>query len=107
MLTMTACSQVPKIIDINTKPDERPELILPEIDQFKSKDVKWVLVTKDNAEQILNDLESNNKPIVLFSLDDDNYQNLTLNMADLMKLIQQQKAIIAAYKGYYKDENTP
>lgn len=107
--TLTACSQVPKIIDIGpSAPAEKPELVLPKIEQFDARDMTWVIVTPDNVEQVFEDLKNKKLSVVLFALDDPNYNKLTLNMADLLKLIQQQKAIIAAYKDYYEaDEDKP
>ena len=36
-------------------------------------------------------------------MNDDGYDLLSMNISDIMKLLQQQKAIIAAYKAYYEE----
>ena len=40
---------------------------------------------------------------MLIGLTDDGYEILAMNMSDIMKLLQQQKAIIAAYQNYYEE----
>ena len=39
----------------------------------------------------------------MIGLTDDGYEILAMNISDIMKLLQQQKAIIAAYKAYYEE----
>jgi hypothetical protein len=106
---LTACSQIPKVIDIGpSEPIEKPKLVLTDIEKYNARDMTWIVVTPDNVEQVFADLKSKNISVVLFALDDPNYNKLTLNMADLLKLVQQQKAIIAAYQDYYEaDEDKP
>lgn len=105
MATMlTACSSVPRILDFNSAPIERSPLVLPEVDTFSSREVQWVVVTPENVNNVIRDLEKSDNNIVLFALTDDGYENLSLNMADIIKLIRQQRAIIAAYEQYYEQE---
>lgn len=103
-LTLTACSSIPGIINVETTPVEKPELVLPEVDKFTQRNVKWIVVTPENVNNVFKDLEDSNTDVVLFALTDEGYANLTLNVADIIKLLQQQKAIIAAYKQYYESQ---
>lgn len=103
-LVLTSCSSIPRVLDFNTKPVEREKLVLPSVDKFNSRNVEWIVLTPENAETIFKELESSGKEIVLFALEGDDWESLTLNLADIMKLVQQQKSIIAAYKNYYEDE---
>jgi hypothetical protein len=102
MLTLTACSSIPKIFQTDTVPIERPALVLPQVDQFHARDVSWIIITPENVNQIFADLQDSNKSLVVFGLTDDGYQNISLNITDILKLVQQQRAIIAAYKDYYE-----
>lgn len=104
VLSLAACSNVPKKITVDNKPVERPALIVPKVDQFTARQVKWVIVTPENIESVFADLKASNKSIVLFAITADGYENLSLNMADITKLIQQQRSIIAAYQQYYETE---
>ena len=49
-------------------------------------------------------MATENKKIVVFAVDEKGYEALTLNVTDLLKLVRQQKAVIAAYEQYYEDE---
>lgn len=104
LLLVTACSSRPDQIVVDTKPIERSPLVLPQADQFSSRDVKWIVVTPDNVQEVFDKLEADGRPIVIFALTEDGWENLTLNMADLLKLVQQQKAINIAYEEYYQQD---
>lgn len=103
---LTACSSIPETIRVDTKPAERPQLIIPTVDEFKAREVRWITITPDNINNVFADLQEANEEVVLIAITPDGMRNLTLNMADLLKLVQQQKTIIAAYKQYY-EENKP
>lgn len=104
LLLVTACSSRPDQVVVNTKPIERSPLVLPQADQFSSRDVKWIVVTPDNVQEVFDKLEADGRPIVIFALTEEGWENLTLNMADLLKLVQQQKAINIAYEEYYQQD---
>ena len=105
LISLTGCSSIPGFVQVDTQPVERPPLVLPVPDTITAKPVKWIVVTPDNAEEVFKDLQSSNTSVVLFAVTDEGYENLSLNIAELMKLVKQQKAIIAAYKNYYETEN--
>lgn len=64
-------------------------------------EVDYIVVTRDNVEQVFADLEKNGKSVVIFAVDSDGYKQLSLNMAQILELVSQQKNIIAAYQRYY------
>jgi acetolactate synthase small subunit len=97
---LSACSTTPQSVEYSARPINRPELILPEANTLDLREVDFVVVNRDNIEQIFSQLEREGKPVVLFALTDENYQNLSLNIADIMELLSQQKAIIIAYSQY-------
>ena len=47
-------------------------------------------------------MQSSGEPIVIYALTTEGYESLSLNMADVIKLLSQQKAVIEAYKEYYE-----
>lgn len=106
LVTLTSCSSIPNIIQVDTKPVERPPLIVPKVDEFTTRPIEWIVVTPENVEQVFQDLENSNTDVVLYAITDEGYKNLSLNMADIIKLIQQQKAIIAAYEKYNNEKET-
>lgn len=102
--TLTACSNVPQSVEINARPIDRPVLVIPTVDEFNSREVEWITITPENINIVFADLQDANQEIVLIAATPAGMRNLTLNMADLLKLVQQQKTIIATYKQYYETE---
>lgn len=103
LVILMGCSSKPQRIEISASPIEKPKLVLPEAAQLRLKDLEWIIITEENAEQVFADLQKGKKDPILIGLTDDGYETLSLNMSDIMALIQQQRAIIAAYKGYYEE----
>lgn len=100
----------PDPIEIKTKAEERVRLSLPDPTPLKSRDIKWVIVTKENVNEVFKELESKGVDVVLFGLTDEGYEQLSLTMAELRNLIATQRSIIVKYKDYYepkKPEATP
>src|SRR5210317_832602 len=103
-LGLSGCSTpMPRQIEVSAKPIERPPLILPDATTLKLRDLEWIVITKDNAEEVFADLESRRKDAALVGLTDEGYEILSLNYSEIMAYIQQQNAIIAAYKNYYEE----
>lgn len=99
-LLLTGCATT-KQIEISAKPIDKPGLTLPKVGKLNMRDVKWKIVNADNVDQVLADLEKKGENVVLFAVTDKGYEALSLNTADLRKMIMQQQAIIAAYESYY------
>lgn len=96
-----------KPIEIKTKAVERSQLKLKEPAPFKSRELNWIVVTPENAEEVWKKLKESNTDVVLFAVTDDGYEQLALTMAELRNLIAQQRAIIIKYKEYYEQTETP
>ena len=101
-LLLSGCSTT-KELNITTEPIQKPALVLPNVDQLNLQDVEWFVINEENVETVWKRIADDKKDIVLFGLTDDGYEQLALNLSDIMTLIQQQKAIIGAYKEYYED----
>jgi hypothetical protein len=104
ILFLSACATT-QPIQISASPIDKPELVLPTADQLNLRDVKWIIITPENAEQVLKTLPTTGGKVAVFALTDKGYQNLSLNINDLRTYVQQLQAIIVAYEGYYKDSN--
>jgi len=105
LLSLSACGSSVKPIQIVSAPLERVPLDLPPVDVLKLDDVNWIIVTEENVQSVWEDLEKKKYSVVIFGLTDKGYEDLSVNVAKLKKLVQQQKAVIAAYKNYYEDQN--
>jgi hypothetical protein len=100
---LVGCTSTPRQIEISAKPIDKPNLVLPPVEQLRLKDVEWIVITQENYEEVFAKLLKDKKDPALIGLTDDGYETLSLNMSDIMRLLQQQKAIIAAYQNYYED----
>lgn len=108
-LSLNACAfwaSKPRKIEISAKPVKKPELVLPPVDRLNMKTVKWMIITEKNYQEVFADLKKSGRPLAIFGLTDRGYENLSLNTSAIRALVQQQKAIIAAYEAYYKRADT-
>jgi len=100
---LTGCASQPQRIEISAKPIDKPNLILPPAQELRLKDLEWVIITQENAEEVFAQLLKDKKDPVLIGLTDEGYEILSLNYSDIMAYIQQQNAIIKAYRNYYEE----
>jgi len=98
---ISGCSSLPKEIFVSAEPIEKPKLVLPKADELDLRDVEWVILVKDNWEEQWAKLEKSGEALAFFATTDSGYESLGLNYSDLRAFIQQQDAIIAAYRSYY------
>ena len=103
---LSSCSSVPKVVTYKSSPIDKPILILPDTSVLELRDVDFIIVTIDNMDEVMNELQKVNSNIALFALTDVGYENLSLNNAEILKLLTQQQSIIAAYKSYYEGVQT-
>lgn len=104
-LLISGCSTTPQRIEVSAKPVNKPELVLPPVDQIRARDVEWILLTPENFDEKVDEIKKSGRPVVFFALTDKGYENLGLNLSDIRAFIQQQKAIIISYENYYKNAN--
>ena len=103
IISLVGCSQLPKQIDVSTKPVEKPILVLPPVDELNMRNVEWIVLNENNVDAVMERLQSQGKAFALYALTGEGYGNLGLNFSDIRALVQQQQAIIAAYEGYYSE----
>ena len=96
-----------KPIEVQTKAVERTRLNLADPAPLKGRELNWVIITPENAEEVWKKLKESNTDVVLFAITDDGYEQLALTMAELRNFIAQQRAIIVKYKEYYEPPKTP
>lgn len=108
-LALAGCSSIQDRIVTQPVIIERAAPIFPEVLPVQQYNFEWIVVTNENFIEKMAELEQTNKQIVLFATTPEGYQNLSLSVAELRRYIEQQQAIIAAYKEYTapKEEPTP
>ena len=80
-------------------------LTLSEVDKIQLDNIQFYVITEENAEVIFKDLREKNYDPVIFGVTDDGYEIMSTNMAKILQLVQQQKAVIIAYGEYYDKQN--
>jgi len=61
-------------------------------------DVHWHVVNPENIDEFLKEFEKKNGDVVFFAVSVPDYENMSLNVAELKRYINQQKAIIIYYE---------
>lgn len=102
-LILSGCD-TPTLTEISTVPVERPQLTVPQVDPVSLREVRWVVLTEENYQDVIAQFTAVGKPFVLFALTEDGYKNLAMNLTDLKGMIEQQQVIITAYDEYYGNE---
>lgn len=91
-----------KPVEVVAKPQERTRLNLEMPQPLKMRDVQWVVITPENADEIWAILDQSNTDMVLFGLTDEGYESLAINIANIRNAMNEQRIIILKYKEYYE-----
>ncbi len=101
---LTSCSTVSKLDVFKTEVKREPlNLPNPEIPQLE--DIKWVIITSDNAEEVFAKLKEQGKDPVLFGLSDEDYELLSKNFSQIRAYMIKQGATLDQYRKYYESDN--
>jgi len=65
-------------------------------------DVEWIVVTKDNVDEVMEKVKAEGGDYALFAVTDEGYKKLSLNFADIRNKLYEQQQIILSYKEYYE-----
>ena len=101
---LTSCSSVKKL-DVFTTEVERQPLELPSPLTPKLEDIKWTIITSENADEVFKKLQEGGIDPVLFGLTDEGYEALSKNFAQIRAYMLQQDEIIKSYKEYYEGKD--
>ena len=66
--------------------------------------IEWVIVTRDNIEEVGAEIEGDNEGVALFALRHGDYERLALNIADIRAVIGEYVIILKRYRKYYEEE---
>mgnify|MGYP001414070465 CR=1 FL=1 len=102
------CSMIPsqtKPVEVRTI-SERPPMYHPPLPlEIQMVDVDWTVMTPQLMEQYLKDLEDGSAPIsAYYSLTTKEYENLSMNMAEIKRYLQDTLHIIEFYREYDDDD---
>ena len=70
--------------------------------------IKWIIITSENAQEVFAKLEAAGIDPVLFGLTDKDFQVLAKNFAQIRQKLQETTNLLEEYKKYYEtdDENS-
>jgi len=66
--------------------------------------IGWVIVTRDNIEEVWAQIEGDNEGVALFALRHGDYERLALNIADIRSAIGEYVIILKKYREYYEEK---
>ena len=81
---------------------KREPLDLPNPKPLELVDVEWIVVTKDNVDEVMEKVKAEGGDYALFAVTDEGYKKLSLNFADIRNKLYEQNQIILSYKEYYE-----
>jgi len=107
LLILQGCSLFqtpePEIVTVtNTVKTSVP--LVPRPKQVQLNDVKIYVVTKENYDEFIADFTSKNGGDAYIAISVKDYENLSLNFAELRRYIEQQTQIIIYYEDAVKPE---
>ena len=66
--------------------------------------LKWIVITSKNAEEVFKKLEEAGIDPVLFGLTDKDFELLAKNFAQIRQKLQETNNLLEEYKKYYEEE---
>ena len=105
IILLSSCAAGVKVIDTYKIEKKREPLDLNMPTPLELQDVDWIIITKENADEVFEKIKNEkNGDYALFALTDNGYEKLALNFADIRNKIAEQRQIILSYKEYYESE---
>ena len=103
LLLLSSCAGAVKEISSYKIEKKREPLNIGDPLPLELQDVDWIIITKDNAEEVFKKIKEDGGEYSLFALTDKGYEKLALNFADIRNKLAEQRQIILSYKEYYEN----
>ena len=100
---LTNCSGV-KELTIFKKKVEREKLNLNTPTPLELENLKWIIITSKNAEEVFKRLEESGIDPVLWGLTDKDFELLAKNFAQIRNQLKITNDLLDKYKEYYEPE---
>ena len=106
IVALTGCSiGGEKKIKIFSVEKPREKLDYPMPTPLQMEQIKWIIITSENAEEVFKKLEEAGIDPVLFGITDKDFQVLARNFAQIRQKLQETNNLLQEYKKYYEGEN--
>ena len=110
ILLLTSCTFGKKRIKIFSIEKPREKLDYPMPTALQLEELKWIIITSENAEEVFRKLEEKGIDPVLFGLTDKDFEMLAKNFARIRNQLKITNDLLDKYKEYYetnvRDNNT-
>ena len=104
ILALTGCSiGGEKKIKLFQIEQPREKLDYPMPTALQLEELKWIIITSENADEVFAKLEAAGIDPVLFGVTDKDYQVLARNFAQIRQKLQETNNLLEEYKKYYED----
>ena len=104
ILALTGCSiggeKEIKLFSVE-KPREKLNYEMPT--PLQMEEIKWIIITSENADEVFKKLEEAGIDPVLFGITDKDFQILARNFAQIRQKLQETNNLLEEYKKYYED----
>ena len=101
--SLTSCSSVKKLEIFKTEV-EREKLDLKKPTPLELEQLRWIIITSENAEEVFKKLEEQGIDPVLFGLTDKDFELLAKNFARIRNQLKITNDLLDKYKEYYEPE---
>ena len=100
---LTSCSGV-KQLEIFKTEVEREKLNLKKPTALELEQLRWIIITSENAEEVFKKLEEQGIDPVLFGLTDKDFELLAKNFARIRNQLKITNDLLDKYKEYYEGD---
>ena len=104
IISLTSCSGVKKLEIFKTEV-EREKLNLKKPTPLELEQLRWIIITSENAEEVFKKLEEQGIDPVIFGLTDKDFQLLAKNFARIRNQLKVTNDLLDKYKEYYEEED--
>ena len=105
ILALTGCSVGEKRIKVFSIEKPREKLNYPMPTPLQMEEIKWIIITSENADEVFKKLEAAGIDHVLFGITDKDFQVLARNFAQIRQKLQETNNLLEEYKKYYEAED--
>ena len=102
-LLLSGCSGVKKL-EIFKNEVEREKLNLKKPTALELEQLRWIIITSENAEEVFKKLEEQGIDPVLFGLTDKDFELLAKNFARIRNQLKITNDLLDKYKEYYEGD---
>jgi len=111
VITLTGCTSFPLIqskpVEVVTIAEPMPMYHPPLPMEVQLVDIDWEILTPELMQEYLNQIDNGSAPeTAYYSLTSKDYENLSMNMAEVKRYIRDTLSIIEFYREYDDEKNS-